>query len=156
MARSLNKTMIIGNLGAQPEVRTTPSGIKVANISVATSRRWRDKNGQDQEKTEWHRVTLWDRKDGGGLASLAEEYMNKGDRVYVEGPMEYGSYDKVVGGETVKMYTSEINAREVVMLGGNAPANGGNGGGQRSQQTQATAAPDTGGTPFQEEDDLPF
>ncbi|MEE8175197.1 MAG: single-stranded DNA-binding protein, partial [Gemmatimonadota bacterium] len=79
MARSLNKTMIIGNLGADPEVRTTPGGTRVATLSVATSRSWTGKTGDQQERTEWHRVVAWDR-----LAEICERYLKKGDRVYVE------------------------------------------------------------------------
>ncbi|HEU0055546.1 MAG TPA: single-stranded DNA-binding protein, partial [Longimicrobium sp.] len=87
MARSLNKAMLIGNLGQDPEVRTIPSGARVAQFSLATSRRWKDKNGQQQEKTEWHRVVAWD-----FLVDIVERYARKGDRLYVEGEIEYRQY----------------------------------------------------------------
>ena len=79
MSRSLNRVQIIGNLGADPDVRTTPGGARVATLSIATSRRWTDRQGQPQEKTEWHRVIFWEK-----LADLADQYLKKGDRVYVE------------------------------------------------------------------------
>lgn len=110
MARSLNKTMIIGNLGADPEVRTTPGGTRVATLSVATSRSWTGKTGDQQERTEWHRVVAWDR-----LAEICERYLKKGDRVYVEGRIEYRQWE---GKDGQTRYTTEIRAREMIMLGG--------------------------------------
>jgi single-strand DNA-binding protein len=110
MARSLNKAMLIGNLGADPEVRTTPGGTRVATLSVATSRTWTDRGGNQQEKTEWHRIVAWDR-----LAEICERYLNKGDRVYVEGRIEYRQWE---GQDGQTKYTTEIRAREMVMLGG--------------------------------------
>src|SRR5512143_1359070 len=76
MARSLNKVMLIGNVGSEPEVRTTPSGLKVAKVSLATNRKFNDRSGQAQEKTEWHRLTFWDR-----MAELVDQYVHKGDRL---------------------------------------------------------------------------
>jgi single-strand DNA-binding protein len=113
VSRSLNKVTLIGNLGADPEVRTTANGGKVATLSLATSRKWK-KDGADQEKTEWHRVILWDNAKGAKLADLAESYMKKGDKVYIEGQIEYRSYEK--DGQT--RYITEIVAREVILLGG--------------------------------------
>lgn len=109
MSRSLNKAMIIGNLGADPEVRSTSSGTRVATMSVATSRRWTDRSGRDQERTEWHRVVAWDR-----LAEICEEYLSKGDRIYIEGRIEYRQWE---GQDGQTRYTTEIRAREMIMLG---------------------------------------
>jgi single-strand DNA-binding protein len=110
MSRSLNRVQIIGNLGADPEVRTTPGGARVATLSIATSRRWTDRQGQPQEKTEWHRVIFWEK-----LADLADQYLKKGDRVYVEGSIEYRQYEDK-DGQT--RYITEIRGREMIMLGG--------------------------------------
>lgn len=109
MSRSLNKGMIIGNLGSDPEVRSTSSGTRVATLSVATSRRWTSRSGEEQEKTEWHRVVAWDR-----LAEICEEYLSKGDRIYVEGRIEYRQWE---GDDGRTRYTTEIRAREMIMLG---------------------------------------
>jgi single-strand DNA-binding protein len=113
VSRSLNKVTLIGNLGADPEVRTTSNGGKVATLSLATSRKWK-KDGEAQEKTEWHRVVLWDNAKGAKLADLAESYMKKGDKVYIEGQIEYRQWEK----DGVTKYTTEIVAREVILLGG--------------------------------------
>lgn len=110
MSRSLNKATIIGNLGADPEVRSTNSGTRVATLSVATSRRWTSRTGEQQEKTEWHRVVCWDR-----LAEIVERYLKKGDRVYVEGRIEYRQWE---GQDGQTRYTTEIRARDMIMLGG--------------------------------------
>ena len=107
MSRSINKVILVGNAGRDPDVHTTAGGTRVAHVSLATSRRF-SRNGGVEERTEWHRLTLWDR-----LAQLAEEYVRKGDRLYVEGRMEYGSFEK--NGVTVP--TAEIRVFEMVMLG---------------------------------------
>ncbi len=112
MSRSLNKMMLIGNLGADPEVRSTSSGTRVATLSVATSRSWTNKSGERQEKTEWHRVVLWNSKFR-QLADTAEKYLKKGDRVYIEGRIEYRTWEDREG---KTRYTTEINAQEMVML----------------------------------------
>jgi len=104
--------MLIGNLGSEPEVRSTTGGTRVATLSVATSRQWNSQSGERQEKTEWHRVVLWNNK-GSGLADLAEKYMKKGDRIYVEGRIEYRTWEDREG---KTRYTTEIIAREVIML----------------------------------------
>jgi single-strand DNA-binding protein len=113
MSRSLNKIQLVGNIGSDPEVRTTPNGSKVAQFSVATGREWKDSSGNKQEKTEWHKCVAWDGKKG-GLASIVEQYVKKGDKLYVEGRVEYRSYEK--DGQT--RYITEINVTEVLMLGG--------------------------------------
>ena len=110
MARSLNKVMLIGNLGADPEIRSTTSGTRVATISLATSRSWTGSGGDQQEKTEWHRVIAWDK-----LADIVERYLKKGDRVYIEGRIEYRQWE---GQDGQTRYTTEIRAREMIMLGG--------------------------------------
>ena len=112
MSRSLNKIMLIGNLGADPEVRSTANGSRVATLSVATSRQWTNQAGERQEKTEWHRVVLWNNR-GAQLADIAEKYMSKGDRVYVEGRIEYRTWEDREG---KTRYTTEVAAREVIML----------------------------------------
>ena len=113
MSRSINKVILVGNVGRDPDIQSTASGTKVAHFSLATSRRV-PRDGSYEERTEWHRLTLWDR-----LAELAEEFVRKGDRVYVEGRMEYGSFEK--NGVTVP--TAEVTVREIVLLG--SPANRG-------------------------------
>lgn len=110
MARSLNKALLIGNLGSDPEIRTTSDGTKVAGLSVATNRNWTDSDGQAQERTEWHRVVAWTH-----LAEIAERFLSKGDRVYIEGEIQYRSYEDRDG---ATRYITEIRARELVMLGG--------------------------------------
>lgn len=168
MSRSLNKATLIGNLGADPEVRTTGSGTKVAEFSVATSRTWNDRNGQQQEKTEWHRIVAWGYSpDKDGLAGIAERFLKKGDRVYIEGPIEYRSYENKEG---VTVYVTEIRANELMMLGGRegGQSGGGGGGGYQARGRQPAASGAKGGKPAdsnyddfpadfpEEEDDLPF
>jgi single-strand DNA-binding protein len=105
---SLNKVTLIGNLGRDPETRYLPNGDAVTNISVATTDTWKDKNGEKQEKTEWHRVSLYRR-----LAEIAGEYLKKGSQVYIEGRIEYREYEK----DGQKRYTTDIVANEMKMLG---------------------------------------
>ena len=114
MSRSLNKVTLIGNLGADPEVRSTSNGSRVATLSIATSRQWKSQSGEKQEKTEWHRVVLWNNK-GSTLADIAERYCKKGDKVYVEGAIEYRSWQDREG---QTRYTTEIVARELILLSG--------------------------------------
>ena len=109
MARSLNKATLIGNLGADPEVRSTSAGTRVATLSVATSRRWTTRAGDQQEKTEWHRVVCWEK-----LAEICEQYLKKGDRVYVEGRIEYRQWE---GQDGLTRYGTDIRALELIMLG---------------------------------------
>ncbi|MBX6362483.1 MAG: single-stranded DNA-binding protein [Gemmatimonadetes bacterium] len=107
MSRSVNKVILVGHAGRDPDVQTTASGVKVAHLSLATSRRIPRENGYE-DRTEWHRLTLWDR-----LAQLAADYVRKGDRLYVEGRMEYDAFEK--NGVTIP--TAEVHVRELVMLG---------------------------------------
>jgi len=109
MSRSLNKVELIGNLGGVPEVRTTADGVRVATFTLATTRRWTDRDGRLHEKTEWHKVVAWDQ-----LVMLIERQLRKGDRVYVEGRVEYRSWEDRTGR---KRQVTEILAREVIPLG---------------------------------------
>jgi len=112
----VNKVTLIGNLGNEPEIRTTSGGGKVATFSLATSRSWNGAGGEKQEKTEWHRCVAWNGKTSAmGLADIVEKYCKKGERVYVEGSIEYGQY-KDKEGQT--RYTTEIKVREIMLLGG--------------------------------------
>lgn len=120
MSRSLNKATLIGNLGADPEVRSTANGSRVATVSLATSRRWKGQNGEWQEKTEWHRVVAWNNR-GSTLADIIERYCKKGDKLYVEGSIEYRSWQDREG---QTRYTTEINAREIIMLSGKGDSGG--------------------------------
>ena len=106
MSRSINKVILVGHVGRDPDVQTTNSGTKVAHVSLATSRRI-PRNGSFEDRTEWHRLTLWER-----LAQVAEDYVRKGDRVYVEGRIEYDSFEK--NGVTIP--TAEVTVRELVLL----------------------------------------
>jgi single-strand DNA-binding protein len=111
MAKSVNKVIIIGNLGKDPELKHTSSGTAVATIAVATNERFKDKAGEWQDRTEWHQVVLWQR-----LAEIAAEYLTKGKSVYIEGRLQTRSWEK--DGE--KRYTTEIVANDLVLLGGGA------------------------------------
>ena len=149
MSRSLNKAQLIGNLGADPELRSTTSGTRVATLSLATSRRWTDRSGQQQEKTEWHRVVCWDR-----LAELCERYLSRGDRIYVEGSIEYRQWE---GQDGQTRYTTEIRARELIMLGGRGDRpDGGEETGSFRRGSPAGGTPDFSDDALDGEDDLPF
>ncbi|HLU25134.1 MAG TPA: single-stranded DNA-binding protein [Longimicrobiales bacterium] len=146
MSRSLNKVMLIGNVGAEPEVKMTPSGTKVAKVSLATNRTFTDRSGQQQEKTEWHRLTFWDR-----LADIVEQYVHKGDRLYVEGRIEYSQTEDEHGNPR---YWTDIVVREMVMLGSSGAGAGPDmDTGSEWRQRQPMGRP----APFEpEDDDLPF
>jgi single-strand DNA-binding protein len=117
MARGLNKVILIGNLGADPETRAMPSGMTVANLRVATSESWRDKqSGEQQERTEWHRVALF-----GRLGEIAAEYLRKGSQVYIEGQLRTRKWQDKQGTDR---YTTEIVANEMLMLGGRSSGAG--------------------------------
>ena len=144
---SVNKVILVGNLGRDAELRYTPGGAPVATLNMATTEVWNDKGGQRQEKTEWHRVVLW-----GKTAESLNEYLTKGKQIYVEGRLQTRKWQDKDGNEK---YTTEIRGDRVVLLGG-----GGGGGGQRQQR--AAAAPgmdhDPMGEPVSEltDDDIPF
>ncbi|HLG20004.1 MAG TPA: single-stranded DNA-binding protein [Bdellovibrionota bacterium] len=106
----VNKVILIGNLGADPEIRYTQGGVPVATLRVATSEQWKNKNGQKEERTEWHRVVLWSR-----LAELAGQYLSKGRQVYLEGRIQTRSWDDKEG---KKRYSTEVVATQMQFLGG--------------------------------------
>src|SRR5689334_1279898 len=109
MARSLNKATLIGHVGSDPDVRTIGTGSRVAHFSLATRRRWNDRNGQPQEKTQWHRIVAWDK--GFNLAEIVEKYVKKGDKLYIEGDIEYRTFEDKDGNTR---YVTEIRARELI------------------------------------------
>ncbi len=168
MSRSLNKVTLIGNLGNDPEVRSTTGGNRVATFSLATSRSWNDAAGSKQEKTEWHRCVVWNTKTS-QLADIVEKYVKKGDKLYVEGRIEYRQWqDK----ENQTRYSTEINVRELIMLGGGSGGASRSGGefeseasnGRSRAPAPAKAKSGAGGDDFEdfpgaladEDDDLPF
>ena len=138
MAGGVNKVILIGNLGADPEVRFTPGGQAVANFRIATSDTWNDKNGHKQERTEWHRIVVW-----GKLAELCGEYLKKGRQCYVEGRLQTREWtDK----EGRKNYTTEVVANSVTFLGGRDGAGAGSsGGGGRGGYSQRGGGQQQGG-----------
>lgn len=174
----INKVIIIGNLGGDPELRTTTNGTQVATLSVATTERWRGQDGQLQEQTEWHRVVVWDK-----LADICGRYLRKGSRVYIEGKLQTRKWQDQNGQDR---YTTEIVAREMKMLGdarredaGNGPETGynqrtggdasagipggqsSNSGPYRPPQQQSFMPPQNGAQrphnpPGYNEDDVPF
>ncbi len=133
MARGINKVILVGNLGNDPEVRYTPAGAAVTTISVATTESWKDKEGNRQEKTEWHRVVFFSR-----LAEIAGEYLKKGSQVYIEGKLRTNKWQDQNGQDR---YTTEILANEMQMLGGRGgdSGSGGFGGGGQSMPSAPRA-----------------
>ncbi|MBI4408320.1 MAG: single-stranded DNA-binding protein [Gemmatimonadetes bacterium] len=158
MSRSLNKALLIGNAGADPEIRTTASGSRVASFSLATTRRWTTRAGQDQEKTEWHRVVAWDR-----LADIVERFVKKGERIFVEGRIEYRSWEDQ-SGQT--RYATEIIAQELILLSGAESGRGSRAAAPQGQETRAAEEPrghaaepaesPPGAPALGAEDELPF
>ena len=152
----LNKVMLIGNLGRDPEVRSTPSGQPVASFTLATNRRWRDKSGAKQEQTEWHNIVVWGRQ-----AEIAGQYLTKGKQIYVEGRLQTRSWEDRQSGE--KRYRTEIVCDNFQMLGG---GRGGGGGGDfepagqshpaESGYDEAPAYGGAGAGGAAEDDDIPF
>jgi single-strand DNA-binding protein len=133
MARGINKVILVGNLGNDPDMKYTQGGMAICTLSVATTSVRKDKDGQQIEKTEWHRVKLF-----GKLGEISGEYLKKGRQVYIEGRIEYGSYEK----DGIKHYTTDIIADEMQMLGGGGAEGGGGGGGNfRSERPSRPAAP---------------
>jgi single-strand DNA-binding protein len=115
MPKSVNKVILVGNLGKDPEVKYTPSGTPVAKFSLATNERYKDKSGEWQDRTEWHNVIAWQR-----LAEIVGEYLRKGSKVYIEGRLQTFNWEDRQSGE--KKYRTEIVARDLVMLDGNGSA----------------------------------
>ena len=156
MARGVNKVIIVGNLGGDPETRYMPSGSAVTNFTVATNESWKDKQtGEQKERTEWHKVAMFNR-----LAEIAAEYLRKGSQVYIEGKLRTRKWQ---GQDGQDRYTTEIIADEMQMLGGRGGAGGGGsfgggqqGGGQQGggQQGGGNAPPQAGPDVF--DDDIPF
>lgn len=156
MARGINKVILIGNLGAEPEVRYTPSGSAIANITLATSTSWKDKQtGEMQDRVEWHRVVFFNR-----LAEIVGEYLHKGSKIYVEGALRTRKWQDKAG---VERYTTEIIANEMQMLdgrtGGNFdPESQGNSQGNQGNFSNHEGGANTSHTPdsFISDDDIPF
>jgi single-strand DNA-binding protein len=157
MAKSVNKVILIGNLGKDPEIRYTPSGTAVATLALATNERYKDKDGNWQDKTEWHKVIAWQR-----LAEIAGEYLKKGRSVYIEGRLQTRSWEDKNTHE--KKYSTEIVAQDLVLLGGGqSQASGDEGGSSRSRGASAGGgnpmnqpAPDYEGATQITDEDIPF
>ena len=149
MARSLNRATLIGNIGNDPDVRTTASGSRVAKLSLATSRRYTDRSGQQQENTQWHRLTVF-----GRLVDVVEQWVKKGDRIYVEGRIEYSQTQDDQGGTR---YWTDIIVFEMIMLGSGGPGRDAPDAGGRSQPSYGGRGPQRPQPPITEpDDDLPF
>jgi single-strand DNA-binding protein len=159
MAGGVNKVILVGNLGADPDMRYTPSGQGVCELRVATSESWNDKNGQRQERTEWHRIVVW-----GKRAEVCSKYLSKGRQVFVEGRIQTRTYDDKDGN---KRYITEIIANDVQFLGGGGREGQSTGGGGRSRDDNAGPPPPSdadfggyggggGGGGGGPDDDIPF
>ena len=159
MSRSLNKVILIGNLGADPEVRSTNNGSRVATLSVATGRQWTGAGGEKQEKTDWHRVICWNNKgSSSGLADVCEKYLKKGDKVYIEGRIEYRTWED---NNKQTRYVTEIIARELIMLGSKGAAAPVGAGASKAGVAESGGKPPESLDAFpealdEEDDDLPF
>jgi single-strand DNA-binding protein len=134
----VNKVMLIGRLGADPEIRYTPSGAEVATFRMATSESWTNKSGEKEERTEWHRIVAWR-----GLAKICGEFLNKGKLVYVEGRLRTRSWEDRDGN---KRTTTEVEATDMKMLGGMGEAS------RKAKEPEAESAPPAA----KEEEDIPF
>jgi single-strand DNA-binding protein len=154
MAGSVNKVILIGNLGADPEVRSLTSGAKVARLRIATSESYTNKEGERVTNTEWHSVNLWR-----GLADIAEKYLTKGSSVYVEGRLRTRSYDDKDG---VTRYVTEIEGDNMTMLGGRSGDSNNSGGSsnyseqQNAPEPKSSKAQQKAAEANDDEDDLPF
>ena len=148
MARGINKVILVGNLGADPDTRYMPSGGAVTNLSIATSESWKDKqSGEQKERTEWHKVAMF-----GRLAEISAEYLRKGSQVYIEGRIRTRKWQDKDGNDR---WTTEVIADEMQMLGGR----GGGGGAQASRGGDSYSqnqAPQRAAEPDQFDDDIPF
>lgn len=152
MAKSVNKVILIGNLGKDPEVKYTPQGTAVAKITLATNESFKDKGGQWQERTEWHNVVLWQR-----LAEIAGEYLKKGSKVYIEGRLQTRSWDDKQTNQ--KKYMTEVVAGTMVLLGGRGEGGGGEGFGSRASANhfdQSAPEPEPAGASSITDEDIPF
>lgn len=155
--RSLNKVLLLGNLGKDPEVRYTSSGRAVATFTLATSQQWRDQDGNDQERTEWHRVVAW-----GRLGEVCGEYLSKGKQVFIEGRIQSREWEDQEGN---KRTTVEIIANDMIMLGGGSPSQSRGSGESQKRQAPAQSRSQEQGSkrgdgrlqqPPPPEDDIPF
>ncbi len=142
----VNKVILVGNLGADPTIRYTPNGTAVANFNIATSETFKNKNGEKETRTEWHRVVAWAK-----LAEICNEYLKKGKQVYIEGRLQTRSWEDQSG---TKKYSTEVVARDMVMLGraGDAPTDTS----PQDFPPQEAAAEGSASTSTGEEDDIPF
>jgi single-strand DNA-binding protein len=152
--KSVNKVILVGNLGKDPEVKYTPQGTPVAKLTLATNERYKDKDGNWQDRTEWHNVVLWQR-----LAEIAGEYLKKGGKVYIEGRLQTRSWDDKQTGQ--KKYMTEVVANDLVLLGGRGEAGGEFSGSSRSAGgnnnfDQRTPEPEPAGAGPITDDDIPF
>ena len=145
---SVNKVILLGNLGADPEVRYTNTGTAVANFRIATNDRWTDKNGAKQERTEWHNIVVWSK-----LAEICGKYLKKGSSVYVEGRLQTRSWDDQAGN---KRYTTEIVAQVMQMLGGRGGESQEGEWAARPAAEESQALPDIPVGSAASDDDLPF
>tara|TARA_B100001029_G_scaffold53957_1_gene43324 strand:- start:57 stop:494 length:438 start_codon:yes stop_codon:yes gene_type:complete len=145
MARGVNKVILVGNLGQKPEIRYTQTNTAVATLSIATSESWKDKDsGEQREKTEWHRVVFF-----GKLAEIAEQYLDKGSQLYVEGKLQTRKWQDKDGNDR---YTTEILGNEMNMLGGKQASSGGDSYDQSQPSTEQVGSQDTQIS----DDDIPF
>lgn len=134
MAKSVNKVILVGNLGKDPEVKYTPNGVPVAKFSIATNEKFKDKSGEWQERTEWHNIVAWQR-----LAEIIGEYVKKGSKIYIEGKLQTSSWEDKQSGE--KKYRTEIVAQDLVLLSGRGEGDGG-GGESRSSRGSSSSGMD--------------
>src|SRR5208337_2522023 len=142
MAKSVNKVILVGNVGQDPEVKYTAGGVPVAKVSLATNERFKDRNDQWQDRTEWHNVVAWQR-----LAEIVGEYVRKGSKVYIEGKLQTSSWEDRQNGE--KKYHTEIVARDIVLLG--SPDNGHE---RKGEMPSGQSSPEP--APAVVDDDIPF
>ena len=154
MAKSVNKVILIGNLGKDPEIKYTPSGAAVAKLTLATNERYKDKAGDWQDRTEWHNVVVWQR-----LAEIAGEYLKKGSKVYIEGRLQTRSWDDKTTNQ--KKYMTEVVAGDLVLLGGRGEGGGGgdSGGASRGGANnfdQRTHEPESVASRPISDEDIPF
>ncbi len=156
MAKSVNKVILVGHLGKDPEIKYTPQGTPVAKFSLATNERYKDKEGNWQDRTEWHNLVAWQR-----TAEIAGEYLKKGSQVYIEGKLRTDSWDDKESGQ--KKYRTEIVINDMVLLGGRGQGGGEDfGGGGRSRGASASGfdqrapEPSHAGGPEITDDDVPF
>jgi len=151
MAKSVNKVILIGNLGKDPEIKYTPSGTAVAKFSLATNERYKDKSGEWQDRTEWHNIVAWQR-----LAEIVGEYVKKGNKLYIEGRLQTSSWEDKQSGE--KKYRTEIIAQDLVLLSGRSEADSD---GSRSRGAAAAGSasvqePEAGEPAHITDEDIPF